>query len=273
MIQQPSQKPELAEKNQQQKTSHISFSELKKWNSCPYARKLAYGEKIKLFQGNTYTAFGTALHETIESMYSDKPVDSAKDLFLENLKSSFNALNDKDLDEKLAAEMVHQGPPILAPLQQTVQDYFGDFEIFSIEEELYMPTDIVEDYNFKGFIDLVIKTPDGYYNIIDWKSCSWGWNFKRKTDPMTVYQLTLYKNFFAKKYNISPEKIRTFFVLLKRTAKKDRVEILPVTNGKKRTTNALQLLDRAIKNITSGLCVKNRLSCRQCEFYNTEHCN
>ena len=32
---------------------------------------------------------------------------------------------------------------------------------------------------FKGFIDLVVKTPDGKYHIIDWKTCSWGWDAQR----------------------------------------------------------------------------------------------
>ena len=63
------------------------------------------------------------------------------------------------------------------------------------------------DYNFKGYIDLVLKTKDGKYHIIDWKSCSWGWDARRKADIMTTYQLTLYKHYFAIKHNIKPENI------------------------------------------------------------------
>ncbi len=60
--------------------------------------------------------------------------------------------------------------------------------------------------DFKGFIDLVIKTPDGKYHVIDWKTCSWGWDMKKKTDKMMAYQLSFYKNYFAKKHNIDLKK-------------------------------------------------------------------
>ncbi len=77
------------------------------------------------------------------------------------------------------------------------------------------------DYDFKGFIDVVIKTPDGKYHIIDWKTCSWGWDARRKNDKMVTYQLALYKNYFCQKHNIDPKKVETYFAFLKRTAKEE----------------------------------------------------
>jgi hypothetical protein len=47
---------------------HISYSELKNWDFCPFYHKLTYVDKIKIFEGNVYTAFGTALHETCEKL-------------------------------------------------------------------------------------------------------------------------------------------------------------------------------------------------------------
>ena len=119
---------------------------------------------------------------------------------------------------------------------------------------------------------MVIKTPDGKYHIIDWKTCSWGWSRDKKSDPMTTYQLTYYKNYFAKKHNIEAKNIETYFALLKRTAKKNNVEMVRVTSGDKKTTNALKVLQNAIVNIERGNYIKNRLSCKYCKFYKTEHC-
>ena len=45
---------------------HISFSALKIWNECPHKHKLKYVDKVSLFNGNEYTAFGTAIHDTCE---------------------------------------------------------------------------------------------------------------------------------------------------------------------------------------------------------------
>ena len=95
---------------------------------------------------------------------------------------------------------------------------------------------------------------------------------KRRSDPMTTYQLTYYKHFYNQKHNIPLENIETHFALLKRTAKKDLVEIFRVTSGKKKMSNALELLDKALYNIQSGKFIKNKLSCSRCEFKNTEHC-
>jgi len=92
---------------------------------------------------------------------------------------------------------------------------------------------------------------------------------------MTTYQLTLYKYYFAKKHNIELSNIETHFALLKRTAKKNKVEIFRVTSGKKKTENAINLLRKAIYNIKHENRIKNRLSCTQgygCEFYKTEYC-
>ena len=65
-----------------------------------------------------------------------------------------------ETNRKLIKEMFSQGTN-LAPLAiPALRDYFGNFEIISSEEQLYEP--IVEfedeDFDFKGFIDLVIKT-------------------------------------------------------------------------------------------------------------------
>ena len=46
--------------------SHISFSGLKLWNECPYKYKLAYIDKVAKFEGNIYTAFGSAMHTVCE---------------------------------------------------------------------------------------------------------------------------------------------------------------------------------------------------------------
>ena len=110
---------------------------------------------------------------------------------------------------------------------------------------------------------------------MDYKTCSWGWGKQQKTDKMLAYQLVLYKHFFAQRYEIDPNDIEVHFCLLKRTAKKNVVEVFSITSGEKRTNNALELMTRAIKTIKSKIHIKNKLACTKgygCEFYKTEHC-
>ena len=115
------------------------------------------------------------------------------------------------------------------------------------------------------------------FHIIDWKTCSWGWDSRKKTDKMITYQLSLYKHFWSRKHNKNYKDITTHFALLKRTANKNNVEIFKVSNGEKKIGNALKLLNKAVYNINKCNHVKNRLSCYGkygvCEYYKTKHCS
>ena len=260
--------------------SHISYSEFKIWTECPHKHKLMYKDGLKGFLGNEYTAFGTAIHSTCEKTLQLKNnLNSGNHFQLEFFKELEKLIvKGVKTNKKLLEDMSKQGKT-LAPLSYpALQEHFEEFEVISTEEQLYEPIDEVLDskYSFKGFIDVVLQTSDGKYHIIDWKTCSWGWDAKKKNDALVTYQLTLYKHYFAKKHNIDPKNIETHFALLKRTAKKDNIEVFRVTSGKKKTENALNYLKKALHNIDNSVCPKNRLSCKNnfgtCEFYNTEHC-
>ena len=164
---------------------------------------------------------------------------------------------------------------VLAPLiVPALKEMFDEYEVFSVEENLMLPIKELEDlhYKFKGYIDLVLKTSDGVYHIIDWKTCSWGWDAKKRSDKYITYQLTLYKKFFCLKHKVDPSLVETHFALLKRTAKKDHVEIFRVTSGPRKVKNATDLLVKGVRTINSGVHFKNRQSCFYCEFKNTEQC-
>ena len=245
------------------------------WNECPHKHKLVYIDKLPYFSGNEFTAFGTAIHEVCEKKIPDNSVD-AYQIFQESFLRELKKLKEEghDIDKTLIQEMRKQAEPICNNVLKELNKYFEKYKVFSIEEALMENIDEFNSYGkkFKGFIVLVIKTPDDKYHIIDWKTCSWGWNMSKKTDKMVNYQLTMYKHFFSKKHNIPTKNIETYFALLKRTAKKDNVEIFKVTSGEKKTNNCLSLLEKSVINIEKGISIKNRLSCKYCKFYKTENC-
>ena len=256
------------------KREHISYSELKDWANCPYYHKKSWIEKVAPFEGNEYTAFGTAIHDVCEKKLLKEQVDDAE-VFQIGFNKNIQELLKKNIaiNEENVEQMRSAGPQILAEVEQALKQYFGEYEVFSSEEKLYVP---IESFNiyFKGFVDAVVKVGDTYH-LFDWKTCSWGWDSRRKAEKIVTYQLTLYKHFFCQKHNIDPDKVETHFALLKRTAKKDRVEIFRVSSGVRKTENALKLLYQAIYNITKGVSIKNRLSCLKpyrCALYNTDHC-
>jgi len=250
---------------------HISYSELKIWNECPYKHKLKYLDRVNAFKGNEFTIFGTAIHDTCEKTLltgSTRPENYFTLSFLKQVEEL--KLIGVPLDVTLLAQMEKQGRSLSTKVLPALGDHFGKYELISTEEQLYLPLTSHPQY-FKGFIDLVIKCGDTYH-VIDWKTCSWGWDARRKTDKILSYQLTLYKHFFSTKHGIDPKNIETHFALLKRTAKKNEVEFVRITSGDKKIKNALNLLNKALYNIRKNTTIKNRMSCSRCEFYKTKHC-
>ena len=254
---------------------HISYSELKTWAECPYKHKLNYIDRVKKFIGNEFTAFGRALHDVCENIVMTEHRDvSGEDYFDASFRKELKNLQEEELDKKLVINMQQQAHLIIPQIEPYLKAHFGSYEVVSVEERLYEDVDFVRpiERKFKGFIDLVIKTDDDKYHVIDWKTCSWGWDAKKRSDRLITYQLTLYKKFFCEKHDIDPDNVETHFALLKRTAKKDNVEIFRVTSGARKTENAKKLLSDAVQHIEKQNYVKNRKSCGLCEFNNTEFC-
>tara|TARA_Y100000592_G_scaffold45373_1_gene71963 strand:+ start:2915 stop:3679 length:765 start_codon:yes stop_codon:yes gene_type:complete len=253
--------------------AHISFSELKDWAHCPYYHKLTRVDGIDGFTGNEYTAFGSALHSVCEKKLLEEEL--SEDFFVQELKKNISELED-DVDNKLVHQMMKQGNDIIPEIDDALSDYFEDFEVLAVEMPLMEDIEGHDEYKFKGFIDAVVATPDGKIHIFDWKTCSWGWDARKRAEPMVTYQLTLYKNYFCQKMNVDPKDVETHFALLKRTANKNRVEFFRVTSGARKTENALKLLNKALYNIKKQRYIKNKLSCTKgygCKFYNTKHCS
>jgi len=249
---------------------HISFSALKDWNTCAWYHKLTRIDKIRGFTGNAFTAFGNAIHDVCEKKLLKEEIEE-EEYFLKRFEHFLGTL-DEEPDQKLVSDMRAQGKAILPEIEDALEDYFGEYEVLGSEIPLDEPIDGEDNFIFKGYIDGVIATPDGKVHIFDWKTCSWGWDAKRRSAPMTTYQLTLYKYFFAQKMEIDPKNIETHFALLKRTSKKDKVEFFRVTSGPRKTENATKLLKKALYNIKNKRYIKNRMSCKFCDFNKTEHC-
>ena len=252
--------------------SHISFSALKNWVFCPFYHKITYIDHIRGFLGNEYTAFGTAIHTICEKKLLKEEIKDPVAEFNSQFISELSKLPAEiELNTKLITDMGEQARTLIPVIEPSFYDTFEGCEIVSTEEQLMEEIDDT-GILFKGYIDAVIKTPDGKYHIIDWKTCSWGWDARKRSDPMVTYQLTLYKIFFAQKHSLELDKIETHFALLKRTAKKDKVEIFRVTSGNKKMQNAKSILSKAIFNIKKENFIKDRRSCAKCDFHKTEHC-
>ena len=274
---------------------HISYSEWKNWHICPHYHKLTYIDKVTQFQGNIFTAFGKALHTVCELTLTAPEKYRGSGAIEALVKEQFlKELNGLPQGEQQVAkrdfplkEWLVSGLEIVPDLYRCLTEKFGklgkDWEVLAAEEQLYEPIlgFTEKEKKFKGFIDLVVHSKkDEKVHLIDWKTCSWGWHPKKKSDTILSYQLVFYKHFWAQKYEVDPKDVDCHFVLLKRTAKPGKkAEFVRVTAAKKRTTDALNALNKALHNIEKENYIKNRNACTKCsdrfgvcEFYQTKHC-
>jgi ATP-dependent exoDNAse (exonuclease V) beta subunit len=259
--------------------AHISYSEFKDMCFCPWKHKISWIDRIRT--SSVYAVFGTAVHETLDQIAKNKlvSVEEQQKYFEESFSKNISELSAdvrEKISEKILIELTEQGRSLVPLVMPALYARFGNFTILNSEEPLFEQikevSEKIEGFCFKGFVDLIIRDPSEIIHVLDFKSCAWGWDIRRRTDTMVTYQLTLYKHFYAQKYNLDIEKIKTGFILLKRTAKKDRVEYIPVTSGAKKTENAMNMLTTAVYNIHRNIRIKNRLSCSKCDFYKTIHC-
>ena len=120
----------------------------------------------------------------------NESVDYEK-VFKQSFESELNRLTDiPEEHASMIRDMKVQGIELASMVLEALNIKFPGYKVVSAEEEIFEPIiDSPSEYDYKGFLDLVVKTPDGKYHIIDWKSCSWGWDIKRKTERMS--KLTL----------------------------------------------------------------------------------
>ena len=134
---------------------HISYSELKNWNFCPFYHKLVNIDKIKRFKGNEFTAFGTAIHTVCEkSLLNEIQKTEREDVFIDEFFKELKKLptDIKDsLEERLVEDMSAQGKYIVAELDEAINEYFEEFEVVSTEQKLFEPVKeyLKKEYDFK----------------------------------------------------------------------------------------------------------------------------
>ena len=274
---------------------HVSFSEWGSWNECQWRWFRDYREGRRAPIYSVHLTFGTCIHSALEKI--KPPAGSLKEgegpnveQIIADFEVSFRkrykkvrpkdpkALNDEEIDV-----LVESGKRILRSIDEC--DEIREAEVLFTEYPLIIKMDRTDDVEikFKGFIDVVIRTKDkrgrSILYICDYKTCSWGWNREKKTDPNLLAQLRLYKHFFSKKFKLDPKNVRTAFVLLKKTpSKKDSVvEFLPISAGPTTTMRAVNRLSEAVTGMESNDYRKNRNACinqwgDRCSYLDTPLC-
>lgn len=272
----------------------ISYSSWQVYrNGCQWRWKLDVADGLKSTNFGVYMDFGSCIHEAIEK-YKTRKDPLSKNEAIDHFKKNFtelfqkNSPNYREKDRLLNTEDFLKAGTVIIDHLERCQELW-QAEVVYNEHELLLPIDRSDDVkmNFKGFIDMVIKTTDARGKtclyVIDFKTCSWGWDGDKRQDKELHYQLFLYKYFLCKKFNLNPKQVKTAFVLLKRRPSKnsDAVEFFPISAGPVSVQRAVDDLNSDItdmkQRLSEGTIIKNRNMCTNnfgdtCPYLNTEHC-
>lgn len=272
----------------------ISYSSWQSYrNNCQWRWKLDVVDGHRSNNYGIYMDFGTCVHNAIEKFKTRKdPIDlqAAQKLFEEKFRELHKKNKDKYREKERSLnvdDFVTSGKRILEDFDKCPE--LKESQVIYNEYPLRLPIDRSDGLkvDFKGFIDMVIKSKDGHGKtilyVVDFKTCSWGWDGDKRQDRELQYQLFLYKHFLCKEFDLDPKQVRTAFCLLKRSPRKNdiAVEFFPVSAGPVSVQRALDSINSDLtdmdQRLREGTIQKNRNSCKNsfgdtCPYFNTHHC-
>jgi len=271
------------------KKPHISYSEVSAWKSCSWRHKLVYIEGLTQDEKSPYLTYGTILHDAMESFLNGTPKNpndvekSIREAWLELGFDSDEFISRQTLRAKGQGWNYTHDPvdmwvisakTCLEALPIFLEKEFPGWKPVAAEHALYEAIEGVEFGKFKGFVDAIIELPNGKHVILDWKTAGpRGWSSDKKQDFLVQAQIILYKHYWMLLTGKPSGHVKTAFVLLKRNTKsKSAIGIVEVGSGPKMVEAANKMVVSMIKTMQRGLALKNRNSCKYCEFQGTQLC-
>lgn len=268
---------------------HVSYSEVSTWKSCSWRHKLVYIDGLTIDEKSPYLEYGSILHDAIENFLNGNQIDQAiteekiRTAWSESSFDSPEFISRQTLRAKSQGwnyshdnvdAWVKSAKTCLEALPVFLDSEFPGWKPVAAEHKLYEDIEGVEFGKFKGFIDSVIELPNGKHVILDWKTAGpKGWSTDKKRDFLVQAQLILYKSYWLKLTGKQSRDVKTAFVLLKRNTKpKSAIGIVEISSGPKVMQDANNIVRSMVITMQRGFAIKNRNSCKFCEFFGTSNC-
>lgn len=272
----------------------VSYSQYSMWDSCPHKWYLTYVENKQPYQASIHTVFGTAFHETIqdylEVMYNESGAASDK-MDLEVLfQSKFSEVYSKEYKKmgshftspQEMGEFYEDAIAIIQFIKKNRNKLFTIRRVKLLGIEIPLLLNVANNVFLKGFIDFVLYDEDlNKVYIYDIKTSTRGWGDKEKKDENKIAQILLYKEYFAKQFDVDVESIEVEFFIVKRKIWEQseyptpRVQNFKPASGKNKRSQASERFRTFIKEcfdevgkpqIKSYLKNVGESSCKWCPY-------
>ena len=246
---------------------NVSASQILMYDECPHKWKLSKIDKLQIYTPSVHTVFGTAMHEVIQDwlhiMYNQSAKAANEVDLREQLKLKMRSVYEKERKKTkevfTTADELNSffldGLEILSYLKKKRSAYFSIKNTYLAGIETDIVQEIRPNVFFKGYIDLVFynKLADTY-TIIDIKTSTRGWTDREKKNDGKIAQILLYKEFFAKQFNVDVDQINVEYFILRRKINEDaefvarRVQEWKPASGKVKRGKAIKLMNDFVNN-------------------------
>jgi len=156
--------------------SVYSHSRLSCFEQCPYKYKLKYIDKVDVEASESIEAYlGSRVHETLEKLYLDLEFQKMNSLE-ELLKFLHTQWKECWHDDIIIVRSEYTSDHYLKMAEKFIRDYYETYHPFDqgrtlgIEERIIIDLDESGKYKLQGYIDRVMETQEGYYEIHDYKT-------------------------------------------------------------------------------------------------------
>jgi putative RecB family exonuclease len=139
---------------------------------------LKYIDRVETEIEQSIEAFlGSRVHETLEKLYRDLGYQKVNTL--DELLEFFHSEWKKNWDDSIVIVKEEYGPENYLKMgDKFITDYYNKYKPFdqgktiSLEERILIKLDDSGDYKLQGFIDRVMESKEGYYEVHDYKTNS-----------------------------------------------------------------------------------------------------
>ena len=236
---------------------YISYSRIKTYDFCPYRFKLSYLDRNKGSSGFINYEKGIIFHKAVERYLKTLIIPTISKLdYREIVKEAYRLGYLEDAQKHWSQkqkDFIKRRREIFRNNAKYFCDTFPEnVEIVSVEQELSFD---VNGIKFYGIVDLVLKYPDGHFEIVDYKT--------GKMLPIKE-QLEIYSIPFIQQNHFSNISFRIICV--------DRESHYLWSSNKEEMVNSAKKIKTIVNTIVKDITFKPNLSlkCKSCSL--KEYC-